>query len=80
MDKIKLIVMNEHTLGYILPETPKYISILHTSLLKGSTFNAQSGPIYIGSQDTIRLASDKDFEEYRVCFEGYKNNSQYIFK
>jgi len=76
MNKIKLVVFNENTLGYILPELPNYVQPLHASVLKGGVNTIR----LIGPSDKIRLASELDFEEYRVVFNGYKNNpEEYIF-
>jgi hypothetical protein len=72
--KIKLVVLEENTLGYIDPILPDYVGILHTSVLRGSTYNSLSGSIYLGSKK-VRLASEKDFDDYRVSFEGYKKHS-----
>lgn len=72
MTKIKLVVFNEHTLGYIHPAAPTLVQHLHCSILKGGTNS--SGASIIGSNDKVRLASEKDFDEFRVVFsEGYKN-------
>jgi hypothetical protein len=71
MERIKLVVFNEHTLGYILPEQPERVCILHTSILKGS-YLSNSSTIYV-SDGTVRLASEKDFNSFRVLFSGYKN-------
>lgn len=73
-EKIKLVVMNEHTLGYIFPEQPKYLHILHASILKGSTFPNDGQSVYIGRGATIRLASEQDFNDFRVVMNGYKSD------
>jgi len=77
MERTKLVVFNEHTLGYIQPETPYKVSILHTSILRGSYYTDRS-VIYV-SDGTIRLATEKDFEDYRVCFKGFNNPEKYEF-
>ncbi len=64
--KTKYIVINEHTLGYLIPEMPNYVGILKASVLKGSTYNEQSGAVYI-KYEIIRNATKKDFDEFRVC-------------
>ena len=71
MERIKLVVFNEHTLGYILPEQPERVCILHTSILKGS-YLSNSSTIYV-SDGTVRLASEKDFNDFRVMMNGFNN-------
>ena len=80
-DKIKLVVVDEHTLGYIFPPSAykehsglTYVNILHGSVLKGAVNT--TGPILIGNTNKVRLANEQDFNDYRVCFDGYKNNPQ----
>ena len=74
MEKIKLVVVNENTLGYIDPRTPNNLSILRALGTKGSRFNNHSGPAALFEYDTVRLASEKDFDNIGVCFEGYGND------
>ena len=33
----------------------------------------------IGKRDTVRLASKKDFDTFRVAFDGYDNPQEYEF-
>ena len=77
MSKTKLVVFNEHTLGYIIPEQPYRVHILHTSILRGSYYTDRS-VIYV-NDGTIRLASKQDFDNFRVCFNGFNNPELYEF-
>jgi len=83
-DKIKLVVVNEHTLGFIFPPSAynnrlglTFVNILHASILKGAVNTAR--PILIGSTDKVRLASENDFNNFRVCFNGY-NSKEYLYQ
>ena len=78
--KIKLVVYKNHTLGYILSELPNSVQILHTSPLKGSpTSSNLTSNFPINDQKDIRLASEKDFEDFRVSFKGYDNPEIYTY-
>ncbi len=74
--KIKLVVLNENTLGYIQPELPNYVQHLHASVLRGAY---QSSPSLVGSTDKVRLASENDFSEYNVHFGSFGNKDKYEF-
>ena len=72
-DKIKIVVLDENVLGYIFPELPNFVSVLKSSILKGSSFpDFANIPIGKGSH-FVRLATENDFEEFKVC-NGYKND------
>lgn len=75
---IRLVVVNEHTLGYIDPMFPRLLNILHASVLKGSPYSNLSGSIHL-SHEKVRLASEKDFADFRVLFDGYKGNPDYEY-
>ena len=77
MERTKLVVFNEHTLGYILPQLPERVQILHTSILRGSYYTDRS-VIYV-SDGVVRPASEKDFDAYRVHFGGFNNSDKYDF-
>ena len=63
----KYVVLKEHTLGYLIPEWPNAIGILHASILRGSPYNDLDGWIYFNPNvDAIRAATPEDFKEYRV--------------
>lgn len=72
-NKIQLVVVNENTLGYIFPEYKQTIHVLHASVLKGA-HGGNGSSLQVFMANSIRLASEKDFNDYRVCFDGYKNN------
>ncbi len=61
----KYVVVNDNTLGYIQPNNPNWIGILHGSVLKGG-FNDLDGPIHKSQAKTIRPATLEDFKVYRV--------------
>lgn len=73
MERTKLVVVNENMLGYIIPELPNYVGILRSSILRGATYPENTGPYLLGSSDKTRLASEKDFDVYRVSMNGYRN-------
>lgn len=75
--KIKLVVVDENTLGYIFPEQPNSIHVLRPSRLRGSHYPDFQSITHHGK--SIRLASEKDFEDYRVVFDGYKNSPEYEY-
>jgi hypothetical protein len=78
--KIKIVVLNEHTFGYILPELPTDVQILHSSILKGSPFGINQSSAPIRSGDVIRLATSQDFNEFRVVESNeYKNPNEYEY-
>jgi hypothetical protein len=81
MNRIKLVVFKGHTLGYILPDLPDSVQVLHASILKGAPCNdLYPSSKQINSTDEIRLATEQDFNSFRVSFEGYnKLNEIYEF-
>lgn len=79
MSKIKLVVLDENTLAYIIPERPTQAYALRSSILKGS-HHKDGDMISLGFCRSVRLAGAKDFDDYRVVFDGYRNNPhQYEF-
>lgn len=67
------VVYDEHTLGILNKRGEGYnLQFLHTSKLKGSYFSPTSGFASVVHLDKIRLATLKDFQEYRVNPNGYK--------
>ena len=71
MDKIRLVVYNEYALGYIMPQQPdKVCTLADRTMLE---------PYFIGKNDTVRLAGRKDFDTFRLSFEGYDNTQMYEY-
>lgn len=79
MSRIKLVVLDEHTLGYILPEIPTDIQFLHSSILRGSPFGINQSSVIIRHGDKIRLASAEDFEAFRVSSVGFLEPAEYEY-
>jgi hypothetical protein len=77
MEKTKLVVFNENVLGYIIPELPNNVLILHSSILKGSRFTDRSHITL--DMGVCRLATEQDFDNFRVSFVGFNNPDKYEF-
>ena len=80
-ERTKLVVADEHTLGYITPNS-NIVGILHASVLKGATSSCPLSslnpmPAYMFKK--IRLATEKDFDDFRVSFVGFNNEKEYEF-
>lgn len=68
-DKIKLVVVGEHTLGFIFPNSTM-LSILRESVLKGAGWRLHDDPLPLPRYgETMRLATEKDFDDFRCSFE-----------
>lgn len=79
MEKIKLVVYNEYALGYIMPEEPNKVCTLVDRVTLGAPWRVMPEPYFIGSKDTVRLASRKDFDTLRLSFEGYDDPEVYEY-
>lgn len=74
-----MVVYNEYALGYIMPEQPDKVCTLVNRITLGAPFWVMNEPYFIGARDTVRLASRKDFDTFRLSFEGYDNPQMYEF-
>ncbi|BBI90479.1 hypothetical protein HYO65_gp087 [Tenacibaculum phage PTm1] len=72
MSKTKIVVANENTLCYIIPQLPNSLQVLSPSIIRGSTM--QDFGSYPIENYEVRLATSKDFETYRVCENGYRED------
>jgi len=77
MARDKLIVINNNTLAVVFPERPTTAHVLRASVLSGS-FDRDGDIVPIKGKD-VRLANAKDFEVFRVVFDGFNNPAQYEF-
>ena len=73
-NKIKLVVLDENVLGYIHPSRPEYIYPLRISILRGAW--GDSWEPRLKNSGTFRLATEKDFNDFNVSFEGYKKHPE----
>lgn len=80
-NRIQLVVVDEHSLGYIIPEMPNTFNVLHASILKGSTLR-DSHNYSIDWFKNIRKANEIDFHNYRIVFteNGFGNSNEYDFE
>lgn len=76
MEKIKLVVYDNCILGYINPENPLMLHCMSYSVLRGAGCFLGWAQKVIESADKIKLASEKDFDDFRVCFDGYKKHPE----
>ena len=79
MDKIKLVVYNEYALGYIMPEQPGKVCTLVDRITLAAPFTTNKRTTIIGKRDTVRLAGRKDFDTFRIVFDGYDNPEIYEY-
>ena len=73
-----MVVYNEYALGYIMPEQPDKVCTLVDRITLGAPFRTMN-ELFIGKEDTVRLASRKDFDTFRVVFDGYDNPEIYEY-
>lgn len=79
--EVSYVVQDEHTLGYVRDDMPKYVYILHASVLKGATNTTQHAAYNMISPDTkLRPATIKDFDEFRVMVPPDFNSKKPISK
>jgi len=56
-------VLNEHTLGYVLPPQPNVFGVLSADI---HGHNPMSGVVVVTLTDTLRVATLEDFQRFRV--------------
>lgn len=82
MSKIKIVVASqfgiENILGFITPDQPELLQILHASVLKGVVIGLYQSSMLIPNK--IREATSEDFETFRCVENGFKNDLNYSYK
>lgn len=79
MSKIQLVVLNEHTLGY-MDEGANRLNTLQALVGKGASFTRRNGDmVFLSPGDTVRLANEADFTEYGISSEGYRTDTRYEY-
>lgn len=66
-NEIRYVVIDEHTLAYVIPQQPNRYGILRASILKGATSGRLDGwDFFRGPKQKVRPAKTVDFVEFRV--------------
>lgn len=73
---IRIVVGDEHTLGYIDDRLPTVLQTLHSSILRGATFGNNA---LVSMYSKVRTATSADFETYRVSEDGFDKDENYIY-
>lgn len=76
---IRLVVLNERMLEYIYPDKTSFVVVL--AVESGdcvSLLDAINMRRYVSFDDKFRLATERDFDDFNVCFEGFRNNPMYM--
>jgi len=80
-NRIKLVVGDGHTLGYINPINPNTINVLKADTNKGAIYTTNIVYSLHRTQfKKIRLASAKDFDKFNISFVGFDNKFEYLYK
>jgi hypothetical protein len=78
--KTKIVVLEERYLGLIAPNSRK-VQILERSIIKGASTYGGSQPYFKTSYySSIRLATPKDFEDFKVQMKGFDNEDKFIYR
>lgn len=71
--------MNKRHYEHTLPNIRGSLSNTYDRITLGAPFRTMNEPYFIGKRDTVRLAGRKDFDTFRVVFDGYDNPQEYEF-
>ena len=76
----RLLVLNERMLGYIYSDKTSFVVVL--AVEPGdcvSLLDAINMRWYVSFDDKVRLATERDFDDFNVCFEGFRNDPMYMY-
>lgn len=79
--KIRFVVVDENTLGYVNPACPHEIGVLRASVLRGAAPgdpDPGTKPFPI-DPSRVRPATRADFDSFRVSPTGYASDPTYDF-
>ena len=77
MGKYRIVVVDERLLCVIHPGQKTSAEILRGSILRGAIRTEGSIEI-VGAR--IRIASERDFDDFSIVVDGYINDPDYIFQ
>lgn len=80
-ERVQMVVLEEHTLGYLIPNMGNlYLDVLSASVTKGAPSHyGKNGNFVSVENKNIRLATEEDFQKFRVQIEGYKNEEDILY-
>ena len=77
---IRLVVLNEKMLGYIYPDKTSFLVVLAVEPRDCvSLLDALNMRRLVSINDKVRLATEQDFDDFNVFFDGFRNNPIYIY-
>lgn len=76
--KINIVVVDNHTLGYMLKGSLS-VGVLHQSVLRGAVGTTDLVGSISSYRKNIRLATERDFADFLVCSERFRNDDNYHY-
>ena len=79
-DVIRLVVLNEEIIGYIYPRRTSYVVALEIKLGRTTSLaTSVNKQCMVLLSDKVRLATEQDFDDFHICFDGFRNNTMYCY-
>ena len=80
-ERVQMVVLEEHTLGYLIPSMGNlYLDVLSASVIKGAPSHYGANGDFVSVENkNIRLATEEDFQKFRVQIEGYKMEEEILY-
>jgi len=73
MGIVKIVVADEHTMGYIDEGDPDYLYTYREMQTLGAPFHVHDGQRFLGNYKNIRPAVPADFPKFRVCENQFRH-------